>query len=509
MSAFMEEYEKAFSEIVCIPGVEMNRPYASGSVPGDVGLELEIEGRGLPTEGALEKIKGVKSNARWATKTDGSLRGESIEYVLNAPCMIDEVEPLVVGLYDKFSSSKTELLLTNRCSTHVHVNMTGKKINEITSAIALWTAFEEPLTLWAGEERVNNHFCLSAKDSNQGTVQAWRGFLRSGRARWGDNLKYSALNILTLNRFGSLEYRVMNASEDPRRIIDWTKFVFTLTRYAGDVFNNPKSLLYAMSERGGRDLFIEICARAGVSEEFVLGVSRTVSNLDRAVLDGFRRAQPLVAGFDWDAWMPEINKEYIANPFGTKKAKGFVIDVGPEPLENARRFLREPIARLDWDEPDEADIRPRPRGGRVFPGAVNEIAPPQPAPAPIPLRPDFVPPHYEYNARNNSWVFPNPVELGSVVDNILRRASRSVSFVRAPRARVDWSKAIQFTDGTSAITSEINQDGRMAKVHALDNITSNGNTLARGFWYNTDTGRWNSGDNTYPVVQNVPVRDEF
>lgn len=491
MSGFIEAYEKQFVEPVGIPGFQMNRPYVVDGPAGDVGLELEIEGQDLPSQGSLEKIVGGKTKSQWSTKTDGSLRGEALEYVLSTPCSFEEINPLVSGLYSKFKSIGTELRLTNRCSTHVHVNMAGKKVNEITSAIALWTAFEEPLTLWAGEERVNNHFCLTSKDSNNGTVQAWRGFLRSGSRNFRDNLKYSALNILTLHRFGSIEYRVMNASEDPQRIIDWSRFVFTLTRYAGEQFNNPRSLLYTMSERGGRDLFRDICERAGVTPAFVLGVENTVSDLDRTVLEGFRRAQPLVAGPDWDAWMPEINKEFIPNPFGDKKGK--------------KGNARELIEGIDWDlaaatgrGPIDLEFRPRTLRPRM------DAAPTAPAPPPPGPRPAFVPEGF-VNVFGN-WQHPEYDSISRSL-NIIQRNAPSITthFDNAMPAPVDWTQPVEFADGSPAVVLKVRGRGIMAVVSSTENKRTDVASLTDRAWYDTATGLYSGGrfDGIHPVVRNI------
>lgn len=492
MSVFLEAYENQFDEPVGIPNFGMNRPYALEGPKGDIGLELEIEGMDLPSQGSLEKIVGVTSKAQWLTKTDGSLRGEALEYVLSTPCMADEVDPLVNSLYAKFKTLGTRLQLTNRCSTHVHVNMTGKKVNEITSAIALWTAFEEPLTLWAGEERVNNHFCLTAKDSNNGTIQAWRGFLRSGNRGFRDNLKYSALNLLTLHRFGSLEYRVMNASEDPQRIIDWTKFVFTMTRYAGDHFNNPRSLLYTMSERGGRDLFRDVCERAGVTPAFVLGVENTVPDLNRTVLEGFRRAQPLVAGPDWDAWMPEIKKEFVINPFGSKKSKKSRPDIADLDWLDAPVVRAEPLRTMRFrDEPF------------LMRGAEVPLAPPAPA-AREEVRPAFVPSNF-VNIRGN-WQHS---DYDSFIRSLarIRRETPSVatSFRGSLPNPVDWTQPVEFADGTPAIVLKINNRGTSATVSSPENKTTNLVNLADPAWYDTETGLYFGGrfDGEHPVVRNV------
>lgn len=486
MTAFMEEYEKVKAPHVGIPSVVMNEPVVAINGLGEIGLEFEIEGENLPSSGKLARVVGKTTGSQWTSKSDGSLRGESLEYVLSRPCNIDEVDAMVEGLYKAFVDNGTELKLSNRCSTHVHVNMAGAKVNDITSAIALWTAFEEPLTLWAGEERVNNHFCLGAKDCNAGTVSAWRSFLRSGRRDFNDNLKYSALNILTLYRFGSLEYRVMNGTEDAQRAIDWTKFVHSLTRYASDKFANPATMAYSMSEKGGREIFMEICEKAGVSPDFVTGVIDTVPDINTAVMCGFRRAQPIVAGFPWHDWYEECKKEYIADPFGKSKKK------------TARRAFEDFVIADDFAAIAPAPAyRLRPLFAEAVPVADVDVARPD-APG-EPDRPRIVPRNYYWNGEY--WCNP---DYDPEAFNI-NLPDAQVEYTMCPAALpisagVVNSNGLHFYDNTSmrvarAIIVKIDRRGTMIQVRANKRLMVGGRTdLSRAWWYNIRDGRFN-GDN--------------
>lgn len=492
MTAFMEEYEKVKAPHVGIPSVVMNEPVVAINGLGEIGLEFEIEGENLPSSGKLARVVGKTTGSQWTSKSDGSLRGESLEYVLSRPCNIDEVETMVEGLYKAFVDNGTELKLSNRCSTHVHVNMAGARVNDITSAIALWTAFEEPLTLWAGEERVNNHFCLGAKDCNAGTVSAWRSFLRSGRRDFNDNLKYSALNILTLYRFGSLEYRVMNGTEDAQRAIDWTKFVHSLTRYASDRFANPATMAYSMSEKGGREIFMEICEKAGVSPDFVTGVIDTVPDINTAVMRGFRRAQPIVAGFPWHDWYEECKKKYIADPFGSKKKKS--------------KMSLDPF--IDWVE-DFAEVRPAPlaprpiqfdRAGRVagFGNPVAEVDVARPDAPGEPDRPRIVPRNYRWDGEY--WCNPDydpeafNINLPDAqVEYTMYQTAMSIS------AGVVNSNGLHFYDNTSmrvarAVIVKIDRRGTVIQVRADKRLMAGVTDLSRAWWYNISDGRFNGDD---------------
>src|SRR5690606_13809698 len=144
---------------------------------GKIGLELEIEARSnTPNDGHLERVVSPDTKARWVSVRDGSLRGDyAKEYILSKPINRNELEPMLGGLFDAFKEYRTQLNNSNRCSTHVHLNMTGKKINEVTSIICLWTVFEDALINFCGEQRVKNHFALSSSDV-PATLAEWEEF---------------------------------------------------------------------------------------------------------------------------------------------------------------------------------------------------------------------------------------------------------------------------------------------------------------------------------------------
>lgn len=303
-----------------IRNIKMNKPIVNVTKKGTIGLELEIEGNNLPGGFDLGHIAGNKTGAAWVTHNDGSLRGEALEYVFTSPCDEEELEPLVTGLFDTFKSKKTKLTLSNRCSTHVHINMGGYKINELTSVLALWMAFEEPLIAYHGTERVKNHFCLSNNDTHS-LINAWRNYLEGLGRPNAEGLKYTALNILTLWRFGSFEFRVGRGADTPEYVITWAKFLNRFCKYAKDTYKNPVLIGSNISEQGGVEMFRSICRDIGMVDfgEQVIENYGGVEAFYESCVKGFRNAQPFVATQPWNDWMPLIEREYIPNPFGKEE----------------------------------------------------------------------------------------------------------------------------------------------------------------------------------------------
>ena len=370
---FFSAYEKASKENEGIPGFEMNMPMVNSTAVGKIGLELEIEGRNLPTEGHLEAIKSPTTNARWGGHPDGSLRGENFEYILSKPINPDELRPMIEGLYGIFEDRNTRLNCSNRCSTHVHINMFNSKINTVTSVIAMWMVFEESLVEWNGIERKTNHFCLTS-NNNAGITNTWKKLLTNGMTGWPDGLKYSALNILPLRTLGSLEFRCGQAPQNPENVIMWALFLSTFVDYVVAKYKNPNDIAYDLSERGAYEIFQDICSKNEELAPFFHQVIQTsvngVDGFNQSCMQGFRNAQPFVLGFPWEKWIPLIDREYVPNPFGEakpKKMKNFYANLGGlrrAPIAEAfaerptgQRFFAERPAnpmRIEALEDDEA-----------------------------------------------------------------------------------------------------------------------------------------------------------
>lgn len=319
---FFSEYRKTHKKPEGIPYLEMNCPVGVQSkATGLIGLELEIEGINLPGEGHLEQIVSSETKSRWKAAPDGSLRGENLEYVLNKPTSLDEAIKMVNLLYDAFKRRGTVLTNSNRCSTHVHINMKNKKIHELTSILALWMVFEKALIKWNGEERESNHFCLSSNDSPQ-VAETWERFLREGAANWAGGLKYSSLNILPLFNLGSFEFRCGAPPNNPEQVISWFSFLVSMVEFAVEKYPNPLSISYDLSERGAFQILEEICERAekpALTEEIISSCSKNIEEFEMVCMSGFRNAQPFIAPFPWENWIEMANKEYVPNPFKTTK----------------------------------------------------------------------------------------------------------------------------------------------------------------------------------------------
>jgi hypothetical protein len=200
----------------------LNKPQKLGLL----GVEVEVESLKdfLPRHGdALDA---------WNVTHDGSLRGESAEYVFKEPlgarAAINAVNKLRGVL------EPVELNWSFRTSVHVHVNVLSLTQQQLNNFLYSYLLLEDVLMAFCGNTREGNRFCLRVKDA-EGVVDALvniikgKGYLNLPRQ---DVNRYSSLNVDALQKFGSLEFRGMRGTLDKDVINVWINALVRLRKFA-------------------------------------------------------------------------------------------------------------------------------------------------------------------------------------------------------------------------------------------------------------------------------------
>lgn len=213
---------------------------------GDVGVEIEVEGRHLPNP---EKY--------WRREADGSLRGpESAEYVLSSPLPITKLPLALKSLKLDYKASGAVIDDSVRAGIHVHINVQDLNMVEVYNYITLYLILEELLTKYCGESREGNLFCLRACDAEY-LIQCLTNAAKTQRFRRlvTDDLRYSALNVKALGEHGSLEFRSMRSTNDFDVIQTWAEILVGL-REKARTYTDPTDIINGFSE-GESKTFLE------------------------------------------------------------------------------------------------------------------------------------------------------------------------------------------------------------------------------------------------------------
>ena len=241
---------------VFVPTVEVSKPGLNiglimGKSPtkGEVGIEIEVEGKKL--------IHEEETPDPWKYYVDGSLRGqENAEYILKKPIAFSDVDKVLDKLWAAFKKKKSVLDDSNRTSVHVHLNCQDFHLNRLTAFLASYFALEEILTEWCGEYRVGNLFCLRAIDAPAIVLWAKRFIRSDGNKPLPDTLHYSGLNVNALKKYGSLEIRTLRGTSNPTVIKKWVAVLHRLYDISAD-FSDPREICTMVSTGGGPLVFFD------------------------------------------------------------------------------------------------------------------------------------------------------------------------------------------------------------------------------------------------------------
>ena len=216
------------------------------------GVEIEVEG---------EEISAPPASL-WSILADGSLRGNSGEYVLRIPSYGSVVAQQIELLISHFQESGG-IRPSDRCGVHIHINMQNLRLNQLYNMLVLYFISEELLIEEYAPERKGNLFCLSGQDA-EGVIDWLNGAMRRGLTRIlthadTQNLKYAALNLSSLIRFGTLEFRAFSTprnTEGLRRIMDLIKILGKM-KLQSRKYENPIEIITDVSVLGPKDFFIK------------------------------------------------------------------------------------------------------------------------------------------------------------------------------------------------------------------------------------------------------------
>jgi hypothetical protein len=201
----------------------LNVPLCKGSL----GVEIECEGKNL----------SVIDSPHWRTERDGSLRGNypdcSAEYVMRKPVSDKQFPGILRKLIDH--QAQAQFAFSFRTSVHVHVNAQELTEDELLAFLYACFLLEEPLMNFCGESRKANRFCLRIRDA-EGYAETLNSLFENGfnQVRYlnGDRIRYSAINIHALTKYGSVEFRGMRGNMDPAVLVPWCNTLLSIRENA-------------------------------------------------------------------------------------------------------------------------------------------------------------------------------------------------------------------------------------------------------------------------------------
>lgn len=264
-----------------------------------VGIEIENEWKDL-----LGKDWPRVRN--WHHEEDHSLRYNGMEYVstpLKSSVYAKHVQELCAAL-QKLPQPTNSI----RTSIHVHTDVSQWNFIQILTFACTYWILEDYVSHFAGSDRMGNLFCLRLKDTcivQTGIKQIVRRFGLQDATLINHNNRYSSLNFASLQKFGTLEFRLMRGTLDAEEINTWVAMILQMQRFSRQ-FKNPKHLLEVFLKDYAAKDFPQIVLGEKVNAAFQKAFNMSGSILEKSIREGvFNMMDIADASPTWD-WKKEM-----------------------------------------------------------------------------------------------------------------------------------------------------------------------------------------------------------
>lgn len=244
-----------------------------------IGIEVECE-----------NAKEMLDVMGWRVVGEPMLRG-GYEYVFKRPTEYRHCKPLLNTLFNKFTTEE----FTQRCSTHLHVDVEDMSRTQLFNFITLYVMFEEVLLQLVCKERRGNLFCLPISDSvaAQNIITDCATTKRDINYIMMNEAKYCAINLASVGEHNSLEFRALQGTKDVDLIMNWINVHLAMKQYAMLDNITPDKLVVMSSELGFVPLFKRVMEGFNV-------VFEGVQDMENLIKIGVRNAQMFAFMGRWE-----------------------------------------------------------------------------------------------------------------------------------------------------------------------------------------------------------------
>ena len=291
----------------------------------EVGAEFEIEGSNLPGHDTLRYY--------WNVTGDGSLRGPSAEYVLKQPLSFEQFKERAFPYLTKnIRKCKAKTKMSGRCSTHIHINVHDLYLYQVWAFVALYYCYEDVAMQIAGQERAGNLFCVGA--SNSSFIEKVM-VDKTVIANTTMNTKYAAVNMSSVGKFGSLEFRALRGTISHEVVYAWIDFLLKIKEYVKGL--SPEQVA-AIPDRISMNTprgFLDNMLGKGEASDYLrehLAIDFDISTL---TYEGTRRIQRVFYEIPWHVlvvkedgmsdkdWMTQIIEGYKSDSYSSEDLNAF------------------------------------------------------------------------------------------------------------------------------------------------------------------------------------------
>jgi hypothetical protein len=222
-----------------------------------VGIEVEVE-RVFITQNIFVDDMTIL----WRNIEDGSLRNSGREFV-SIPIK-GETIPISLLSLENLLQKNADCVgheFSDRTSVHVHMNVRDMTPQQIKSLIITYLVVEPFLYHYVGGDRAKNIFCVPLTEAT--LTRRLNGIITSkdeGRftSQISDWYKYTGFNLLPILDYGTIEFRHMRGTSDPKTLVTWINLLLSLKKFAlSTTLEKLKDEVFELNTSSGYGAFIQ------------------------------------------------------------------------------------------------------------------------------------------------------------------------------------------------------------------------------------------------------------
>lgn len=211
------------------------KSYTKDKTESVIGVELENEWIKEPPDWP-KAVNFIKTD-------DASLRYYGVEYV-SKPLPYTKYKDYLGSLCKQLKEKLEPPTNSIRTSIHVHFDVTQYSFIDVLNFATCYWILEGFLSSFAGSHRQGNLFCLRLKDAIH--IQSYiKEILSEYKLKTStllsSDLRYASVNFAALQKFGTLEFRLMRGTIDFDEICLWIDALEAIRKFALQ-FENPRNI---------------------------------------------------------------------------------------------------------------------------------------------------------------------------------------------------------------------------------------------------------------------------
>lgn len=274
-----------------------------------LGAEFEVEFNGFdyPMQADFPSY--------WSVLEDHSLRN-GMEYITKTPVSPKYFKANSWPYFKKRIGTKSPIEMSYRCSTHIHLSAHALYVYQAIMMAVMYYIYEDVLTPVYGDNRRGNLFCVGANNAQEHTVGELIRLLKSDGMRSllkflsDRGTKYSAVNLQTLMRLGTVEFRAMEGTVDEDRVFLWIDILTAIREFC--LNTTPEQMprvLDDLSATGAIEFTRRVFGEA-VTDKLMANYNDP-GEFEMAVFEGIWRVQSFFYDVPWHTLKLETEVEEV------------------------------------------------------------------------------------------------------------------------------------------------------------------------------------------------------